>query len=352
MKALAAVIAVGCLLLAPGASAAPPTVQLTEPNPDEDISGTETLDVSVTDSVVRVDYYVDDQLVATDDSCCLWDEEWDTAAWPAGPHTVVARATNAAGETGSSLPVTVVVPDQADPAPTPADYPHGLMASGSADYAQIAALGYDFVTVSAYRDRLDRAHAAGLKAALWLGGFNYDTCLWNWPETKLRTRLAEVQGHPAIHAYFIDDEPHNVCPNMRGELARRVQIVEEYDPDALTFIAENRPEAYEPLANVTDALSVVAYPASAEEGLVLSKIDTKVDAARAAGWQHIWGMPQTAADDWYRMASPLELAAIYARWHAVGAEAFVGFCWDEHGRADFLSLHPELWPTVQAENLG
>jgi hypothetical protein len=265
----------------------------------------------------------------------------------------VARATDSAGEVGTSAPVTVTKgPTPAPtPGPHPVDIPRGVMASGTADYAQIAALGYDFTTISAYRDRLDRAQAAGLKAALWLGGFDYNACSWNWSESTLRTRLAEVQGHPAIHSYFIDDEPHNVCPGMRQELERRVQIVEEYDPGALTFIAENRPEAYEPLANVTDALAVVAYPASHDDGVVLSKIDAKVTAARAAGWQRLWGMPQTAADEWYRMVSAPELEAIYARWHMLGVEAFLGFVWDNHGRTDFLSRHMELWPTVQAENL-
>ena len=37
-------------------------------------------------------------------------------------------------------------------------------------------------------------------------------------------------------------------------------------------------------SDVTDALALVAYPASHEDGLVLSKIDTKVTAARAAGF--------------------------------------------------------------------
>lgn len=347
----AVVFLVASLVLAPIAFAAQPDVRLIDPTATEDISGTETLDVSLSESAVRVDYYVDDQLVASDTSCCLWDEQWNTDGWAGGPHTIVARATDSAGEVGSSAPVTVTKGPTPAPTPAPVDIPHGLMASGTADYAQIAALGYDFITISAYRDRLDRAQAAGLKAALWLGGFDYDACSWNWSESTLRTRLAEVQGHPAIHSYFIDDEPHNVCPGMRQELERRVQIVEEYDPGALTFIAENRPEAYEPLANVTDALAVVAYPASHEDGLVLSKIDAKVTAARAAGWQRLWGMPQTAADEWYRMVSAPELEAIYARWHMLGVEAFVGFCWDDHGRTDFLSRHMELWPTVQAENL-
>jgi hypothetical protein len=227
--------------------------------------------------------------------------------------------------------------------------PAGIVATTSADYGAIRSLGFDHVVASAYRTNLDRARAAGLKVSVWLGGFDYRTCSWNWPESKLRGRLAEIRGHPAIHSYQVDDEPHDVCANVTTAMERRDAIIREYDPDALTFISENREEAFDELAGTVDVLAVVEYPCNHESGCAYSEIGEKAAAARAAGWTRLWGMPQTAADGHYRMPAAPELSTILDHWRAAGVEGLLGYVWDGHGD-DGLSGHPELWDAWRAEN--
>jgi hypothetical protein len=226
------------------------------------------------------------------------------------------------------------------------------MANSSVDMPALKSVGFDFMVTSAYQMNLDKAWANGLSVLVWLNGFDYTTCTWNWTEEKLRQQLKEIQGHPAIFGYFIDDEPHNLCPDMRGKLSRRVEIVHEYDPGALTFIAENRPEAFAPLANVVDVLGIVAYPCSHANGCVYSKITDKVALAEAAGWHHYWGMVQTAGDEYYRVPTPAELRSILDTWHSTRQEGELNFAWDCCGRTETLANHPELWDVWRAENAG
>src|SRR3954452_24173291 len=57
--------------------------------------------------------------------------------------------------------------------------PHGTLANAHSNMRAVASLGFDFVTVSAWPEELDRAQAAGLKVLVWLGGFDYTKCRWN-----------------------------------------------------------------------------------------------------------------------------------------------------------------------------
>jgi len=185
---------------------------------------------------------------------------------------------------------------------------------------------------------------------VWLGGFDYTSCTWSWDMAKLRDRLEDIKGHPAIYGYFVDDEPHAFCPTIVRDLRDRNALIKSIDPGALTFIAENRVEALAPLANVVDVLRVVAYPCSHQHGCVYSKITDKVAAAENAGWRHYYGMVQAAGDDYYRSPTPSELRRILDTWHATREEGEVNFAWDCCGRPETLADHPELWDTWRAEN--
>jgi hypothetical protein len=229
-------------------------------------------------------------------------------------------------------------------------FPQGTMADAGGDMAAVASLGFDFATLSAYRGYLDEAWAHGVQVLVWLGGYDYNTCSWNWGDGKVRERIAEIRGHPAIFAYFVDDEPHAFCPGVVQALRDRNALVKSLDPGALTFIAENRVEAFDDLANVVDVLGVVAYPCSHKYGCVYSKITDKVTAVEQAGWTHYWGMVQTAGDEYYRSPSPTELQAILDTWHATRQEGEVNFAWDCCGRLETLKDHPDLWDVWRREN--
>src|SRR5215210_5978586 len=124
MKLAAAAFACAALIVVPTAmpsDSAPPVVSLTSPADGTVVSGRIKLDVSATDDVgvERVDYYVDGAFVAFDANPPNWSRRWNTKRVADGPHTVVAEATDAAGNVGSSGAVGITVDNVADSSSPP-----------------------------------------------------------------------------------------------------------------------------------------------------------------------------------------------------------------------------------------
>ena len=109
---------------APGDSSAP-SVALVSPADLAVVRGMVVLNALASDNVgvERVDYYLDGAAIAFDDSAPAWDETWNSAYVADGPHTLVAKARDAAGNVGSSAAVRLTVDNVADSAPTPAPVP-------------------------------------------------------------------------------------------------------------------------------------------------------------------------------------------------------------------------------------
>lgn len=98
---------------------APPTVSVTQPTAGAGVSGAVTVQASATDdsgAVASVRVLVDGVAVGTDaNGADGWSVVWDTTRVPNGGHAVTAVATDAAGNTGASAPVQVVVQNAATP---------------------------------------------------------------------------------------------------------------------------------------------------------------------------------------------------------------------------------------------
>ncbi|MFP2957627.1 M20/M25/M40 family metallo-hydrolase [Myxococcus sp. 1LA] len=88
----------------------PPEVAITAPTTGSTVSGVTNVTVTATDAsgVNRVEFLVDDALIATD-TTAPYSFNWDTAAASNGSHTLKARAVDGAGnpETSSEVIVTV-----------------------------------------------------------------------------------------------------------------------------------------------------------------------------------------------------------------------------------------------------
>ena len=93
-----------------GGDTTPPSVSLLSPAPGASVSGTVTLRASATDDVgvTRVDFFVDGA-PAGSASSAPYTASWDTTAATDGAHSVVARASDAAGNLGTSASATVNV---------------------------------------------------------------------------------------------------------------------------------------------------------------------------------------------------------------------------------------------------
>jgi hypothetical protein len=100
---------------APVADTTPPTVALTAPASGATVSGSVALAADAADNlgVAAVAFAVDGTTIATD-TAAPYAAVWDADAAPAGPHTISARALDAAGNAAASA-VTVTVADHVAP---------------------------------------------------------------------------------------------------------------------------------------------------------------------------------------------------------------------------------------------
>jgi len=90
----------------------PPSVSISSPADGAVVSGMIAVIVSASDNVgvVKVEFYIDGRLVATD-TAELFPFTWDTTQWTNGSHTLQAKAYDGGGNSNFSPPVTVTVPN-------------------------------------------------------------------------------------------------------------------------------------------------------------------------------------------------------------------------------------------------
>jgi len=230
--------------------------------------------------------------------------------------------------------------------PQSASVVRGIYASWpyAAESPTIAGLGFNAVSVGAFRDRLDYLQSLGLKGLVWLGGYDNTTCTFVYSDDDVRTHIAAINGHPAILAYEIDNEPHaDACPTAPQQIKQRVALVRSLvGPNIILYITLSKNFSAFADSGV-DLIRISAYPCSYQYGCAMQKIIDKVAAARAAGFSRIWGGSQTAGDNYYRPPTPAELALIQQTWHDQGAEGYVAWTWDGHGATTPLRTNTTLW---------
>src|SRR5262249_13215440 len=88
----------------------PPTTSITSPAGGQTVSGTTTVTASAGDNVgvTRVEFYLDNALQSTS-TAAPYQWNWNTTATANGAHTLMSKAYDAAGNVGSSTPVSVTV---------------------------------------------------------------------------------------------------------------------------------------------------------------------------------------------------------------------------------------------------
>jgi hypothetical protein len=94
-----------------------PQVTVTDPKPNTTVSGIVLLGATASDSVgvTRVQFKVDGQAVGSPVTSPPFQASWDSRTAGAGPHTITAEASDAAGNTGVSPAVNVTVDNSAPP---------------------------------------------------------------------------------------------------------------------------------------------------------------------------------------------------------------------------------------------
>lgn len=201
-----------------------PVVSLVSPVSGAIVSGTILLDAHVRSdtSVALVRYFVDGLAVAEDDTCCAWDEAWDTTSVADGPHTVVATAYAADGQQGSSQIITVNVANNGASVPNPGEPVWGMFSGpdnpvptelcGSGSKVKVMVIEFRWRSIEpsddawnnaffqSLRDRIARMKAAGCQVILNYGLHHAPDFILNSPNGRFVNQYGTT--------YTASDEPN------------------------------------------------------------------------------------------------------------------------------------------------
>jgi hypothetical protein len=239
-------------------------------------------------------------------------------------------------------------------AATPAPPVRGVYGSCSAGFDTVLAAGFNAVTVGAYREELDQLAAVGLQGVVWLGSWDDSTCSFEYDEEWVTSHVEAIQGHPAILAYQITDEPKaSDCPTAPQEIRARSDLVKGIDPTNPTYVVIQASDGqsqhpYEKFAGTTDIMGIDIYPCSFEDGCRMEKIDQAVAALEQDGVPRYWALIQAFEDDYYRMPTATELHAQFARWRSSAMEGY--FVFSLNYQDDQLETHRDLLAALRQEN--
>ena len=215
-----------------------------------------------------------------------------------------------------------------------------------------AALGFNFIDSSPYKDQLDQLARRRLKGFIWLGGYSNENCRFRASDSWVRSRVGAVAGHRAVGAYFIDDEPDAAkCPRAPADMKARSALVRSLDPRPPTFLLSYRIEQYKLFKGSTDVLALDKYPCSHKHGCDYARISQQADEADRLGIRY-WGVIQAYGDDWYRQPTRLELHKEFACWRTTNMEGYLVFAWRwPRDQPDmWLAKRPDLQEQLRVEN--
>jgi hypothetical protein len=136
-----------------------PTVSITSPTNGAEVSGTVTVQVAASDNVG-----VTSRAISIDGAAYTTTLTWATTAVADGSHTIVARATDAAGNNGYSSTITVTVKNTVTPPPSGNVLTSGVAATGS-----LAAVGATFTYTMVVE-----ANCVSMYAVLTCGSADFD----------------------------------------------------------------------------------------------------------------------------------------------------------------------------------
>jgi hypothetical protein len=245
----------------------------------------------------------------------------------------------------------------------PLELVRGVYGGGSSaeDFTRIRSAGFDSVyLVPSPRDpgryladQLDELLNRGLRALVWLGPFNRDSCSFERSQGWVEEVVIAARSHPAVLAYQLADEPDRArreCPEVTSLLAERSDLVRSLEPEAVTYISLSAWDgasafAYERFTETADVFGLVVYPCSrAAPRCRYELIDAAVAAAEEAGIERYWAIIQDFSDGYYRSPTPSEVRLQFRYWRRSDMEGYFVYHWnigDIASRPDHLAVFRE-----------
>jgi hypothetical protein len=204
-------------------------------------------------------------------------------------------------------------------------------------FDQEAALGFNAIDSGPYRDQMNALRRRHLKGIVWLGPYSNESCSFQRSDRWVRSHLAGIAGHPAVGAYFIDDEPDaDKCPSAPAQIKARAGLVKSIDPRPPTMIVSYQVDQLERFAGTVDVIGLDHYPCSYRHGCNYDVIDEQAAVADRLGIRY-WGVIQAYGDDWYKLPTAHELHSQFLYWRATKMDGYLVFAWR------WPKDRPKLW---------
>ena len=242
-----------------------------------------------------------------------------------------------------------------------ADRDNGCAVGTGVDHMPTA--GFNTVQADPVPSTLVALGARGLRALVWLGGWDKRACTWEIPDDRLPAVIDPIRGSPVTLAYYLADEPHlSTCRDAPDAFRARTQLVHRLDPGSRTFTLiqdwDEGPVDYSRWKGAVDVLGFDAYPCSFANGADLSarhKVRracdfggitvADIDRIERAGITGYLGVLQDFQDCYYELPTATELRQQMDAWqaHARHMAGYLVFSWNWDGeRCTYGSLGVKL----------
>ena len=208
------------------------------------------------------------------------------------------------------------------------------------------------------REALDRCEAAKIKVIFSLKDvYRHKT----WAQKKgiqtekdeeayVARRINEFKTHPAVLAWYIDDESG---PDYAGILSKRRALAEKLDPDHPTWICLYQIHQLEAYMGAIDCIGTDPYPV-ARSPLSAAANWTQVTFKNTFGTRPVWMVPQAFSWKWYpggrdcdRMPTEDEMRSMSWQMIACGANGLIYYAF-HNIRANSGADYERNWSAVKA----
>ena len=212
----------------------------------------------------------------------------------------------------------------------------------------IAAARFNTVQANAWPESLSPIAAKGLKAIVWVGGWNKTKCAWDLSDGQLTERINSIKASPAVLVYYLADGPSfSYCPNAPSSFARRTALVHRLHPGSKTFAVmpnwDRGPVDYLRWETAVDVLGFDLYPChflNGSDATAKTKVRQPCDFAgvtdngirriEQAGITGYIGVLQDFQDCFYELPSNEELLTQVRLWQqlAFHMAGYLFFSWN------------------------
>jgi hypothetical protein len=228
---------------------------------------------------------------------------------------------------------------------------------------RMRAAGFNTVQADATPAALAALAARGVKALVWIGQWNKQTCTWEIPDSRLPAVIAPIKSSPAVLAYYLADEPLlSNCPAAPAAFRARTRLVHSLDPGSRTFTLiqayDHGPVDYSKWAGTVDVLGFDLYPCGFQNGLDFSArpkirracdfagvLDANIKRIERAGIRSYLGVLQDFQDCYYELPTPNDLRTQITHWQRLAHHlaGYLVFSWNWMGeRCTYGSLGVNL----------